>query len=48
VFTTWHFYEDPAAGKEYNLLIDSPDRREVDALIGDSDRSRTERRKGGC
>jgi hypothetical protein len=37
VFTTWHFYEDPAAVKEYSILIDSSEGREVDTLMGDSD-----------
>jgi hypothetical protein len=46
VFATWHFYEDPTAGKEYNILIDSPEGREVDALMGDSDAERGEEVEG--
>jgi hypothetical protein len=37
VFTTWHFYEDAAAGKEYGILIDSPEGRELDWLMDNSD-----------
>jgi hypothetical protein len=37
VFATWHFYEDHIAGKEYSILIDCPEGREVDALMGDFD-----------
>lgn len=37
VFPTWHYYEDPESGKEYSILIDSPEGREVDELMGDSD-----------
>jgi hypothetical protein len=42
VFATWHFYDDPVAGKEYSILIDSPEGREVDALMGDSNAERDE------
>lgn len=46
VFATWHFYEDLAAGKEYSILIDSPEGRQVDELIGDSDAERDEETEG--
>jgi hypothetical protein len=46
VFATWHFYEDLAAGKEYSILLDSPEGREVDALMGDSDAERDEKTEG--
>jgi hypothetical protein len=42
VFATWHFYEDPVLGKEYSILIDSPEGREVDALMGDSNAEQDE------
>lgn len=46
VFATWHFYEDRAAGKEYSILIDSPEGKEVDALMGDSDAEQDDTSKG--
>jgi hypothetical protein len=46
VFATWHFYEDPAAGKEYSILIDSPEGRVVDEMMGDSDAERDEETDG--
>ena len=46
VFATWHFYQDHAEGKEYNILIDSPEGREVSALMEDSDAERDEEAEG--
>jgi len=37
VYATIHFYQDHVAGKEYDILIDSPEGREVDALMAEFD-----------